>query len=311
MKISLDLKTPLLVVAVILAGVSCSFAQATRTWVSGVGDDANPGSRTAPCKTFAGAISKTAAGGEISVLDPGGFGALTITKSMTLNGDGTLAAILASGTNGIIINAGVTDIITIRNLSIKNSGGGVVAPSGLFGIKIIQAGEVHIENCTIVDGTDIAVAFQPTNSGAKLFVKNSTFVNCQGSAIRLTPGSSATANISNSESQGCKIGLRADAGSKVTAVNCVFSGSSDTGVLVRGAAEVNLVNCSVANNLINGINSGFGLTSAIVRMSQCSVVNNVGSGLINTSGSQIISFGNNTVSGNSPDGSPTSTVTLK
>jgi len=63
-------------------------AQATRTWVSGVGDDANPCSRTAPCKTFAGAISKTAAGGEISVLDPGGFGAVTITKSITINGDG-------------------------------------------------------------------------------------------------------------------------------------------------------------------------------------------------------------------------------
>src|SRR5438477_3797204 len=49
-----------------------AFAQATRTWVSGVGDDVNPCSRTAPCKTFAGAISKTAGGGEIDVLDPGG-----------------------------------------------------------------------------------------------------------------------------------------------------------------------------------------------------------------------------------------------
>src|SRR5215218_7784849 len=79
-------------------------AQATRTWVSGVGDDANPCSRTAPCKTFAGAISKTAAGGEISVLDPGGYGAVNITKSITLNGTGTLASVLFSGTNGIIIN---------------------------------------------------------------------------------------------------------------------------------------------------------------------------------------------------------------
>src|SRR5216110_1728469 len=92
-------------------------AQATRTWVSGVGDDANPCSRTAPCKTFAGAISKTAAGGEISVLDPGGFGAVTITKAITLNGDGTLASILVSGTNAIIINAAATETVIIRNLS--------------------------------------------------------------------------------------------------------------------------------------------------------------------------------------------------
>src|SRR6195256_882154 len=86
---------------------SVAQAQANRTWVSGVGDDANPCSRTAPCKTFAGAISKTAAGGEISVLDPGGFGSVTITKAMTIDGDGTLAGILSATVNGIVVNAGV------------------------------------------------------------------------------------------------------------------------------------------------------------------------------------------------------------
>src|SRR5207344_3414848 len=99
-------------------------AQATRTWVSGVGDDANPCSRTAPCKTFAGAISKTAPGGEISVLDPGGFGGVTITKSITLNGDGTLASILVAGAgvSGIVVNAQPNDVVIIRNLSILGSG---------------------------------------------------------------------------------------------------------------------------------------------------------------------------------------------
>src|ERR1700709_956000 len=80
-------------------------AQATRTWVSGVGDDVNPCSRTAPCKTFAGAISKTAAGGEINCLDPGGFGAVTITKSMQIICDVATGGVLVSGTNGIIVNA--------------------------------------------------------------------------------------------------------------------------------------------------------------------------------------------------------------
>src|SRR5205814_1796923 len=92
--------------------------QATRTWVSGVGDDANPCSRTAPCKTFAGAISKTATGGEINVIDPGGFGALTITKGITIDGNGTFASILAAATTGITVNAGTADVITLRNLSI-------------------------------------------------------------------------------------------------------------------------------------------------------------------------------------------------
>src|SRR3954462_13273414 len=99
-------------------------AQATRTWVSGVGDDANPCSRTAPCKTFAGAISKTAAGGEIDALDPGGFGAVTITKSITLDGAGTLASILSASLNGIVVNAAGI-IVTVRNLSINGAGTGI------------------------------------------------------------------------------------------------------------------------------------------------------------------------------------------
>src|SRR5882672_8370327 len=101
-----------------LAFFSIAQAQANRTWVSGVGDDVNPCSRTAPCKTFAGAISKTAAGGEISVLDPGGYGAVTITKSITISGDGTLAGILNAGQIGVIVNAGANDVVTLRNLSI-------------------------------------------------------------------------------------------------------------------------------------------------------------------------------------------------
>src|SRR5258708_31911514 len=111
------------------AFASLAQAQATRTWVSGVGDDANPCSRTAPCKTFAGAISKTAACGEIDALDPGGFGAVTITKSITIDGTGTLAGILASLTTGIIINlnaaTAATDVVTLRGLTINGACNGI------------------------------------------------------------------------------------------------------------------------------------------------------------------------------------------
>src|SRR5205807_5391143 len=74
----------LAIAAFMLAVASMAQAQATRTWVSGVGDDVNPCSRTAPCKTFAGAISKTAIGGEINCIDSGGFGSVTITKAITI-----------------------------------------------------------------------------------------------------------------------------------------------------------------------------------------------------------------------------------
>src|SRR5258707_4143950 len=115
------------VLATVLLGVSLMSAQASRTWVSGVGDDANPCSRTAPCKTWAGAISKTAPGGEIDALDPAGFAPVTIPNSDTLDGGGgQVASTLVSGTNGMVIVANAsTDIVILRNLRINGIGTGI------------------------------------------------------------------------------------------------------------------------------------------------------------------------------------------
>src|SRR6185503_14478584 len=138
------------VVAFSLALAPLAQAQATRTWVSGVGDDANPCSRTAPCKTFAGAISKTAAGGEIDCLDPGGFGTVTITKSITI--DGTTGAgfgsILAAGTNGVNVNDSATAtpntiIVMLKNLSING------ASTGFDGVRFTSGKQLFIEGCHI------------------------------------------------------------------------------------------------------------------------------------------------------------------
>src|SRR5580765_4515215 len=109
-----------LVFVMAAAFATSASAQATRTWVSGVGDDANPCSRTAPCKTFAGAISKTAAGGEIDALDPGGFGAVTITKAITIDGGapGNGGILTSPGGTGVIVNAGASDQVILRNLNI-------------------------------------------------------------------------------------------------------------------------------------------------------------------------------------------------
>src|ERR671927_1056912 len=121
---------------------SAAQAQATRTWVSGVGDDANPCSRTAPCKTFAGAISKTANGGEINCLDPGGFGGVTITKSLTIKCHYTEGGALVAGTNAIVVNATATDKVTLRGLDINGIGTG--APTSLSGVKVLSAKHVAI-----------------------------------------------------------------------------------------------------------------------------------------------------------------------
>jgi hypothetical protein len=125
---------PVGLICVAMLGASPAHAQATRTWVSGVGDDANPCTRTTPCKTFAGAISKTAAGGEIDCIDPGGFGAVTITKSIMIDCGGTFGSILAALINGININGtGIT--VTLRNLSINGVGAGLIGINFISGIR--------------------------------------------------------------------------------------------------------------------------------------------------------------------------------
>src|SRR5579871_377657 len=146
----IDMRKTFLSIATLCCGIAAMLliaapanAQATRTWVSGVGDDANPCSRTAPCKTFAGAISKTAAQGEINVLDPGGFGAVTITKSITITSESPEAGVLVSGTNGIVISAGVTDAVILNGLDIEGLG------TGLDGIKVLAGNLVYVINCRI------------------------------------------------------------------------------------------------------------------------------------------------------------------
>ena len=149
-KIMLPLSISLTLLVICLWS-SAAQAQAPRTWVSGVGDDANPCSRTAPCKTFAGAISKTAAGGEIDALDPGGYGTVTITKAITIDGGGgQVASVLASGgtTNGIIVAAEASDIVTLRNLRI-NGVEGTPSGGGLHGIRYLSGAALHIEDCNI------------------------------------------------------------------------------------------------------------------------------------------------------------------
>src|SRR4051794_15673314 len=161
------------IVAAMLS-VAPASAQATRTWVSGVGDDANPCSRTAPCKTFAGAISKTAGGGEINVLDPGGFGGVTITKSMTIRSTFE-AGVLVSGTNAIVIAAGVNDNVILEGLDIEGLG------TGLNGITVTgNVKSVFVLRCSINKFTQNAINFASTNANARLIVKDTTITNNAG-----------------------------------------------------------------------------------------------------------------------------------
>jgi hypothetical protein len=296
----------LVIATFILAFASLAQAQASRTWVSGVGDDANPCSRTAPCKTWAGAISKTAACGEIDALDPGGFGAVTITKSITLDGTGTFASILASLVNGIIINAASTDVVTIRGLSINGF------CNGINGINILQAKTVNVEDCVIFRfNTGNGITVNETNDLA-LNVRNSVIRDNTLDAINtVTSSGNVRVTLDNVRLSGSGNGLHARSGSLVTARNCVFSNNTGHGIFgdAAGASAVSIFahNNQISNNGGNGVRAGNGGNTGTtgIEISGNQIDRNVGAGISISTGGIIITFTNNSIAGNTGgDGCP-------
>jgi hypothetical protein len=281
---------------------SLAHAQATRTWVSGVGDDANPCSRTAPCKTFAGAISKTAAGGFINVLDSAGYGALTITKSITVDGEGAHAGVLAAGTQGFIINgAGIK--VTLRNLAIESPTAGGPSTPGTTGINVVNAAEVHIENCWIGRFSSHAINFNPS-SGAEGFINDVTAISNGGSAVSVGNNARVSINRLNAYTNDAGVFVRGNSIATVRDSTAV-GGSVGFGANTVASAILNLENVTTTHNA-NGILVAAGAT---VRVSNSMIVSNVTNGLNNGGGgSVIISHSGNTLTGNPTDGVFSSTV---
>lgn len=174
-------------VLIALAMPSAAFGQATRTWVEGAsGDDSFPCSRTAPCKTFSGAVNKTAAGGEINIINGGGYGGMTINKSLTVRARGGTGGVLVSGVNGIVVNAGANDRVTLDGLDIN--GIGVGAQTSLSGIKVISAGRVNIVNSEIFRFR-VGVAVIPTSAATRVVLRNNHIYD-NGIGVFNAPGSS-------------------------------------------------------------------------------------------------------------------------
>jgi hypothetical protein len=265
----------------LVAFASITQAQATRTWVSGVGDDANPCSRTAPCKTFAGAISKTAAGGEIDALDPGGYGAVTITKAITIDGTGTFASILNSGTSGVIVNAPNTSIVTLRGLSIQGARQSV--SPGTNGIRFLAGKGLNVLDCIIQNestaGIDINMT-APAAPSSVVHIENTIIKNCAGDGLTaITSASQVWVSIKNSSFVENGTGLHAKNNSRVFADSCSFSNNVNSGVFSDGAAGLavaDIANSSVFNNGGDGVTAQ--TNGAIARISNCDIHNNAGTG---------------------------------
>jgi copper-binding protein NosD len=292
-----------------LAALPAAHAQATRTWVSGFGNDANPCTQTAPCRTFAEAILKTAAGGEISVLDPGGFGAVTITKSITINGDGTLAGITAAGTTGIVVNAGTNDKVVLRNLSINGAG------TGVSGIQFLAGKQLHVDNVTIQGFTNrgIDVSVTPSSFTSNLYVNN-TKITDTPTGIRVATTSTSTSGLALVMLDGVRLegntyGIEVATRSRAMINNSVISGNLETGILANTSTSViNVENCQVAFNEAVGISAT--APGALIRLSNNQIYNN-SIGISFAAGAIVESSGDNRVAGNLSSQPPNGVVTVQ
>ena len=308
-------RNSLIIAFLLLLASGSAFAQATRTWVSGVGDDVNPCSRTAPCKTFAGAISKTAAGGIINCIDPGGFGAVTITKSMTISCKHVDGSILATGTTGVSVNGAGINVV-LRGLDIDGS-----TANGIAGIKFLQGNSLIVEHCVIRDFTGAApnghgIAVLNSSGVARVHVSN-TDINGNGvgdgwtggTGILVSPSGSGSADVtvSNSNIANNVTGIRAESDNTTGAIDLEVTDTSlaensQHGITASASAtpvRVMLIRAGVSHNLGQGIRAVG--AQAIFRVGS-SVITGNAFGLNVVSGGLIQSYGNNQLNGNGTDG---------
>ena len=275
-------------------------ADSNRTWVSGVGDDVNPCSRTAPCKTFQGALAHTNTGGEINCIDPGGFGAATINKSVTIDGTSCSASILAPGVSGITVNitaaSDAAKTVRLRGLSINGQ------DSGVNGIRLMAAHAVFIED-VVIDGFNNH-GIQVEAAIGNVFVKNTTIRNVKKSGINVEPSLISAAPelwIARASLLNNFTGLSVGKGARATIRDSDII-RSKTGVLAE-KGEISVVNCVFTENSAAIISRGL----SVIRLSFATVIHN-DAGLVPLDGGKIISFKNNVVHGNSQDGAPTQSV---
>jgi hypothetical protein len=298
-----------------LGAASLVQAQATRTWVSGVGNDANPCSRTAPCKTWAGAISKTFINGEIDALDPGGYGTLNITKSITLDG-GTGAgwgSTLASGTNGFTVNIAVNANDPLRQVLMKHisingtgSSGTIGTRTGVRGINYIQGSALIVEDCQILNFTTVGIDVNLTNNGI-LKVTNTSIESIGADGIRLaTTVGQVLATIENTRIQDCASdGIEAGTHVRAAVRGTTVTNDASTGIRTSSTdAIINIDDCVVSY-------SGTGLqasASSTINVSD-SVMAQCATG-VSANGGTMNSFQGNSLISNTSDGTFSST-TLK
>jgi hypothetical protein len=299
----------LVLVALVLPG--SAFGQATRTWVSGVGDDVNPCSRTAPCKTFAGAISKTAPAGEINCLDPGGFGALTINKALTIKCQYTEGGVLVGPTNGIVINAGVNDRVTLKGLDIF--GGNASNLTALSGVKVLSARQVNIID-TEISRFQVGVDIIPTSAQTSTVIANS-HIHDTGVGVRNVPGNnlitftSAVLRNDNIQDNVCGVAVSSQGGIGTAVPNAT---DCDTNTTLSGINKLAIVDVFHTGLNFNGTGLLSRGSAATGEIAYDDITGNGNFGLHRLDAGTIRTFtpATNVVSNNAASDAPSTTAPL-
>jgi len=271
-----------------------------RTFVSGLGSDGNPCTASSPCKTFTAALALTIAGGEIYVLNSANYGPVTINKALTITSEGAVAGVLATSGVGITITAGTSDVVNLRGLDIDGGN------SGSTGIQFSSGQSLNVQKSVVRGFAGSGITFAPTGAST-LFVSDSTVTNNRSNGILVTSSGAASVNgaLSRVTASGNGVGIFTNGANVNVALTDTVAGNNNYGI-GASASAVMVRNSTVSNNAI-GIAAD---QSSIVRVGQSTVTAN-GTGWQSTNGGQVVSYGNNNVSGNSTDGAVTSTVALQ
>ncbi len=295
------------VVAACLFATSAN-AQATRTWVSGVGDDANPCSRTAPCKTFAGAISKTAPAGEINCLDPGGFGGVTITKSMSIVCDYTEGGMLVAGAgvNGIVINAGVSDIVILSGLDIFGAG------TAQNGIRFIAGAALHVRNSKIYGfraANAIGINFAPGGTSElhvsdSFIAANGTSTTSGGVVVNPTGVGAARVTLARNQIENNSVGVRfagsgSTGGMRALLRDNVISGNSNEGVIATASTAATFVSLEKNSVFANNVGVQSDGNNSFMQLNGNTITLNLSTGMSATASGTLQSYLNNFINFNS------------
>jgi len=273
-------------------------AQAARTFVSSAGSDANDCSRNSPCRNFQRAHDAVTAGGEVVALDSAGYGAVNITKSVTITGEGVHAAATSpSGGGNVVTVNGAGIAVILRNIQVQSHPASV----GGSGISARNFAVLHIEGCT-VKANSTGLHFLPNAADGtparKLFIKDSILRNNGGSGILLSNAAdtgSLNATIERTRMENNAFGGGEFRLTKVTLRDCVASGNTFSGILASEGAEVNVESCSATYNGNHGIAAFDG---GIIRVSHSTATNNTQFGFRNDGASTFESRENSTGRGN-------------